>query len=327
MREYVLSCEQNIYKVGTNGKGQLCVVYSVGSQVYSSKNVTPYSVKNFSADIDDSGIIHIAVIGNDTLTYIKFSVEKSTTTHLMHLPQNFNITDVLISVNDNIKLDYCVSSMEGYALIEYTFSDNHWSGRNIYTTHNELKLLCFDSQKDQCYICEKEKDSYKLINASTDEFIISNFPFHYAQILGGKPIYSSGNSIFHQNDEISSGESVYVLEDDKIMCCDGETKVMIYSGSWQYFSKVKVPADRQEYIMCRPHQNKRIILSQPFPHIMPLAQDEFSSSVTQEIYHQQKTIFSLTSEVRILKSKLRKLEEEFEISKTRENARKHEKNM
>ncbi len=310
MRDYVLKFDETLFKVAVNSMGELTVIYSVKEQVFSSK--TFGVVKDFSADVDKRGIIHIAAVGAETLTYIRFTPEKSSTTHLMRLPANFYIKNVLVCADEDVFVDYCVKSPEGYACIEYCLHDNRWTGKNVYTSQNELVLLCVDKASKNCFLCEKTKDYYMLISAynSTQAIFKGDFPFHYAQLCAGKPMFVCGGIIFYDGLEIGSGESVYVLEDDKISYKDGQLKIMLYDGVWRFYSIANAPQKATEYVMCEPGKNNKIILTKPFPHIMPSVEENLSDGIVKEVFYQQRTIFSLQAEIKSLKARLRKLEDE-----------------
>ena len=310
MRDYVLKFEDKLFKVGINSQGELAVIYSACEQVFSSKSFGV--AKDFSADIDSCGIVHIALVGAETLAYIRFTPEKSSTTHLMHLPKKFSICNVIVCADKEVYIDYCVKSPEGYACIEYCLQQNKWTGKNIYTSQNELALLCVDKISKNCYLSEKENNSYMLINAHNYEKAMfkGDFPLHYVQICEGKPMLLCGRSIFYDGLEIGFGESVYVIENDKIMYKDGQLKIMLYDGVWRFYSHANTPKQATEYIMCTPSENKKIILTRPFPHIKPSIEENLSQGIVQEVFMQQRTLFSLQAEIKSLKARLRKLEDE-----------------
>lgn len=310
MKDYVLKFEQSLFKVGINSSGELAVIFSINEQVFSSK--TFGTAKDFSADVDSRGVIHIAAVGSETLTYIRFTPEQSSTTHLMHLPANFYIKNVLVCADEDVFIDYCVKSPEGYACIEYCLHKNKWTGKNIYTSQNELSLLCVDKASKNCFLCEKTKNSYMLINAhnSAQEIFAGDFPLHYVQLCAHKPMFVCGGTIYYDGLEIGVGESVYVVDYDKILYKDGQLKIMICDGVWRFYSIANLPQKATEYIMCTSSENKKIILTKPFPHILPSVEENLSDGIVKEVFHQQRTLFSLQAEIKSLKARLRKLEDE-----------------
>ena len=91
---------------------------------------------------------------------------------------------------------------------------------------------------------------------------------------------------------------------------DGQIKIMLYDGVWRFYSIANTPKQAVEYIMCAPCENKKIILSKPFPHVKPSVEENLSQGIVQEVFMQQRTIFTLQAEIKSLKARLRKLEDE-----------------
>ena len=172
MREYVLSDAEHLYKIGLNGKKQLSLIAAKEERAVFSSVLTSHECKLFSADIDKNGTVHIAAVTANTLTYIRWSDGKTSTTHLMHLPASFEITSVIVTAGTQLLLNYCVKSREGCACIEYSAAEDGWHGKNIYTSVNDLYLLCVGKRGERGYVMEKTKSSYVLINAYDSQNII-----------------------------------------------------------------------------------------------------------------------------------------------------------
>ncbi len=313
MREYVLSDTQNLYKIGLNGKKQLSLIAAREERAVFSSVLTAHECKTFSADIDQSGTIHIAAVTANTLTYIRWNDGKTSTTHLMHLPASFEINSVIITAGVPLVLNYCVKSKEGCACIEYSAAEDGWHGKNVYTSANEMYLLCVKKQGKECFVIKKTEHSYLLIDAYDPENIIfeAQMPVSYAQLCGGKIFFESGGMIYCGSDELTAGSSVYAAEPDRLMYrFEGRLKMMMFNGNWHYGGEIAAPKGEKEYIFCTAEEDKRIILSSPFPYIkMPEAPVQ-QGGVLQEVYMQQRTLFALQAEVKNLKARIRKLEEE-----------------
>ena len=69
----------------------------------------------------------------------------------MHLPQNFSITSVIVNAENDLRLNYCVKSKDGSAIIEYTKSGDSWQGKNIYTAPEDMEIVYVKKNKNECY--------------------------------------------------------------------------------------------------------------------------------------------------------------------------------
>ena len=83
MREFILLSENTVYKIGLNLKGQLCLARADGEENVQHWELTKTPCQQFSADIDSSGVIHIAAVIGRTLTYLRIQNEKTSTTHFI----------------------------------------------------------------------------------------------------------------------------------------------------------------------------------------------------------------------------------------------------
>ena len=313
MREYVLSDTEHLYKIGLNGKKQLSLIVAKEERAVFSSVLTSHECRLFSADIDKNGTVHIAAVTANTLTYIRWSDGKTSTTHLMHLPASFEITSVIVTAGTQLILNYCVKSREGCACIEYSADEDGWHGKNIYTSVNELYLLCVSKRGERGYVMEKSKSSYVLINAYDSQNIVfeAQQPMTYAQLCGENILFESGGTIYCGSDELTAGNSIYAVERERLLYrCEGKLKVLAFNGTWHYSCEVSPPRGEKEYIVCTAGEEKHMILSSPFPYIRIPEAPVPQAGVMQEVYMQQRTLFALQAEVKNLKARVRKLEEE-----------------
>ncbi len=312
MRDFVLANNDDLYKIGLNGKNQLAMIQCRNQKNVLSLVLTSHSCTMFSCDIDASGVIHVAAVTANTLTYIRIADSKASTTHLMHLPSNFEINSVAVNAWDKILLNYCVKSREGCACIEYSYVSDGWHGKNIYTTKNNMELLCVRKETGDCFVVENRDGEYTVINAYNPSEVIfsSHLPVTYAQIFLRELIFANGSNIYCGSNELCSGERVYLLDSQSAAVKNNESfKLMAYNGSWHYSGEYSQPNNAREYVFCSAKSNKCIRLSSPFPYINNGAETK-NASVVQEVYMQQRTIFALQAELRSMKARIRKLEEE-----------------
>lgn len=313
MREYVLSDAEHLYKIGVNGKKQLSLLATKEERAVFSAVLTTHECKLFSADIDADGTIHIAAVTANTLTYIRWSDGKTSTTHLMHLPASFEITSVIITAGTPLLLHYCVKGREGCACIEYSAAQDGWHGKNVYTSTNDLYLLCVNKRDGQGFVVEYTGDSYRVINAYNpqESIVEASSPVTYAQLCGGKLVFECGGMIYCGSEPLTAGSGVYAAEEERLLYrCEGKLKMLVWNEGWHYSGEAALPKGEKEYILCTVRGQKRLIVSSPFPYIKVPEAPVQQAGIMQEVYMQQRALFALQAEVKSLKARIRKLEEE-----------------
>ena len=145
--EHILSYKGDVYRLDNN----LTLSLAREEKIVYTQPLITHKVNIFSADIDASGCIHIAAVLAGTLTYIKYENKKASTTHLMRLPDNFSITSLIINCEASLRLNYCVKSKEGCAIIEYTKNGESWQGKNIYTCQEDMLLKYVKKNKNEVH--------------------------------------------------------------------------------------------------------------------------------------------------------------------------------
>ncbi len=310
MREYVLFSGENIFRIGLNNKNLLVLSQGVGGQIIKNVPLTSHECALFSCDIDNNGILHIAAVTAKTLTYIKVNGELVNTTHLMRLPENFSITSVLINADTNLRLNYCVKSKDGCAVIEYVLTGDSWQGKNLYTTDAYVTLLCAKKGENKCYAVKKDNNLYMLINAyDSSEVFSSHFPIKYGQTLTDSVVFECGGSIYYKENEIAKGDSVFVLDGKRVLAKEGERiKEYILGDGTRFSGEVSMPRGAKEYVLCKACEDKKIIISSPFPYVKTELERVQNGGLMQEVYMQQRAVFALSAEVKALKERIRKLE-------------------
>ncbi len=313
MKDYVLIDKSAIYKIGLNSTGSLTLMVGGGDVNKLSIPLTKHKCHRFSADIDETGEIHIAAVIMDTLTYIKYADQKTSTVHLMHLPQNFSITSVIVNAEKQLRLNYCVKSKEGSAIIEYTMQGENWQGKNIYTTHEDMKILYVKKNKNECYAVKKTDNSYMLINAyePESELFSSNFEIKDVQGVFEGVVFKAGANVYHNQTEIALGQGVYALDGKRVLVKDDQNlREYIIDNGIRFSGNLQTPRGSKEYVLCRSNQDKKILLSSPFPYITFEPERAINGGLQQEVYMQQRTLFQMQAEIKSLKARIKRLEDE-----------------
>lgn len=309
MRDYILSDGETLFKAALNQKGHLVLSEAHGEQITAQNVIFPHPCLRFSCDIDISGTIHAAAVTKSTLTYITYRKEKISTTHLMHLPEKFSVTSVMINTEKDIRLHYSVKSTEGSAIIEYIFSGDEWKGRNLLTCPDSAELLCLKKGTEDCYVFKNG-----IVNpySGAEIFPCRSKP-DFAQVIRDGIVFVSGETVYKNGEEISAGEAVYVLDGERILINgNGKLKEMICSPFLRPSGEANFPRGAKEYVFCSPANDKRIIISPPYPYICFEPQKASGMGIMQEVYMQQRAIFALQAEVKELKNRLRRIEEKTE---------------
>lgn len=313
MKDYILIDKSRIYRVSVGEMGFLNLYVAGQGITARTQPLTKHKCSLFSADIDEAGDIHIAAVILETLTYIKYSKEKTSTVHLMHLPEKFSITSVIINAENQLRLNYCVKSKEGSAIIEYTKQGENWQGKNIYTDPEEMLIAYVKKNKNECYAIKKINNSYMLINAykSDQELFSSSCEIRGVQGVFEGVVFNSGENIYHNQNEISKGKSVYALDGKRIAVKDGDKlREYILDNGARFSGEVLTPKGAREYILCQKNQDKKILLSSPFPYIKLEPERTGNGGLMQEVYMQQRTLFQLQAEIKSLKARVKRLEDE-----------------
>lgn len=310
MREYILYSGNSLFKVSLGNKNQIVLTESKNEQIVSQNVIFQQPCLLFSCDTDINGTIHCAAVTRNTLTYITVNGGKTATTHLMHLPEKFSICGVCLNADKDIRLHYCVKSSEGTAVIEYTLSGDEWKGKNLLTDEGNIELLCIKKGCEECYVYISSKN--KTVNAYDGKEIFSSSSApKYAQSTKNGLVFIDNGTVFSGADEISLGEAVYVLDGERLLINrNGKLAEMITSPLCRPAGESCFPKSPREYVYCTPENDKRIILSSPFPYIRFEPERIQGAGLAQEVYMQQRTLFSLQAEVRELKNRVRFLEEE-----------------
>lgn len=302
--EYIFIDKGNVYKL--DEKLNLSMAYQ--EKVIFTEPLVKRQVEMFSADIDSSGHIHVAAVISGTLTYIKYAEKKTSTIHLMHLPENFYITSLIINCENCLRLNYSVKSREGCALIEYTKHGENWQGKNILTCPEDMLLKYVKKNKNQCYVTKKMQNSYILINAYEPDKEI--FTGNVRDVLGvfEGVVFSAGDNIYFNGAEIREGQKVYTLDSKRVLVKDKDNLFEFSLDKGSHFSGQAILPRGREYIICVPENDKRKIISPPFPYIRLEPEMKKNSGLVEEIYMQQRTIFAMQAEIRSLKQRMNSLE-------------------
>lgn len=315
MRDFILSDGETLFKAALNQKGHLVLSQAQNEQITSQNVLFPHPCLLFSCDIDTFGTVHAAAVTKNTLTYITFRNGKASTTHLMHLPEKFSVTSVMLNAEKDIRLHYSVKSDEGSAVIEYTLSGDEWKGRNLLTAPDSAELLCLKKGTEECYVFKNG-----IINPYSGKEIFScrNKP-DFAQVVRDGIVFVSDKTVYKNGEEMSFGNAVYVLDGERILINEnGRLKEMICSPSLRPSGEASFPRDAREYVFCSPSNNKRIIISPPFPYIRCEPQKTSGAGIMQEVYMQQRAIFALQAEVKELKNRLHRMEDAYKSDKHRQ---------
>ncbi len=313
MNEHILINKNRIYMLGLNSQSNL-VLYIGGQDVNAlTIPILKHRCSLFSADIDEEGEIHIAAVVKETLTYIKYSKEKMSTVHLMHLPQNFSISSVMVNAENGLRLNYCVKSKDGSAIIEYTASGDDWQGKNVYTAPDDMKIVYVKKNKNECYVVKKTNNSYVLINAYEPEQEIFCSPFDITCVQGvfEGVVFKTGDTIFHNANEVAKGEKVFVIDGKHITVKNGNSlREYTLENGIRFSGEVLTPKGAKEYVLCVLGQDKKILFSSPYPNISVEPKRAGNGGLQQEVYMQQRTLFQLQAEIKNLKARVKRLEEE-----------------
>ena len=302
--EHILSYKGDVYRLDNNLNLSIAREEKI---VYTQPLIT-HKVNIFSADIDASGRIHIAAVLAGTLTYIKYENKKASTTHLMRLPDNFSITSLVINCEASLRLNYCVKSKEGCAIIEYTKKGESWQGKNIYTCQEDMLLKYVKKNKNECYAV---KNNRALFNAYEPEKIIfeSIQPISEVEGVFQGVVFSAGESIYLNGAEISSGQEIYTLDPKRILIRDKDRLREFSLDNVSRFSgEVNFYRNPHTYIYCLPDHEKRKILSPPYPYIKTEPEMKHNGGLIEEVYMQQRTLFQLQAEIKSLKQRINQLE-------------------
>lgn len=316
MKDYILIGKSRIYKVSVGEMGYLNL-YVAGQGVTSlTVPLTKHKCSLFSADIDEAGDIHIAAVILETLTYIKYSKEKTSTVHLMHLPEKFSITSVIINAENQLRLNYCVKSKEGSAIIEYTKNGENWQGKNIFTHPDQMYLAYVKKNKNECYIIKKTNNLNMLINAYNPEQELFSSVNQIKSVQGvfDGVVFNSGENIYHNQNEIAKGKSVYALDGKRIAVIDNDKlREYILDNGARFSGEILTPKGAREYVLCQINQDKKLLLSSPFPYIKLEPERTGNGGLLQEVYMQQRTLFQLQAEIKSLKARVKRLEDEQKV--------------
>ncbi len=310
LREIILAGNENLYKLGLNGKGQLAIACAKNEKAVLPETLTGGECNVYSADTDGDAV-HIAAVTNGSLTYIKYAGGKTSTTHLMRLPDGFSITGVSISCENPLRLNYCVKSREGCAIIEYSLKNDAWQGRNLYTDRADMELLCVKKNSEKCYVIKNE-DDFSVFDASAPDKIIfsAHSSVSYAQAVNDGIVFINADTVYYNENEVASGTAVFALDAERIAVKGQKLSEFTFSHGFIYSGELSLPNNVREYIFCENGHDKRMILSSPFPYIRRELTKCTGGGISQEVYMQQRAIFALQAEVKSLKNRVRKLEED-----------------
>lgn len=306
--EFILIDSDNVYKLDSN----LNLSLSRNEKIIFTQPLVKRKVEMFSADIDDKGHIHIAAVCGGALTYIKYSDRKTSTVHLMHLPENFSITSLIINCENHLRLNYCVKSKSGCAVIEYTKSGDSWQGKNIYTCHETMILKYVKKNKNECFVVKNNNNLHMLINAYEPETVIfeSISPINEVQGVFDGILWATDEAIYFNGGEISKGHKVYAPDLKRVLIKDdGKLKEFSLDNGSRYCGEATMPANAKEYILCVAKNDKRKVISTPFPYIRFEPQMKVGAGILEEVYMQQRSLFQLQAEVKSLKSRVKRLED------------------
>lgn len=306
--EFILIDNDNVFRLDQN----LNLSLSRNEKIIFTQPLVKRKVETFSADIDEKGDIHIAAVCGGALTYIKYSQRKTSTVHLMYLPENFSITSLIINCENRLRLNYCVKSKSGCAVIEYTNNGEAWQGKNVHTCQENMLLKYVKKNKDQCFVVKESNNSYMLINAYKPEEAVfeSVSPINEVQGVFDGTVWVAGDGAYFNGAEFSKGSKIYAPDLKRIVVDDnGKLKEFSLDSGSRYQGEVSMPVNAKEYILCVAKNDKRKILSTPYPYIRYEPQMKVASGVLEEVYMQQRSLFQLQAEVRSLKSRIKRLEE------------------
>ena len=311
MKEFVLIEGGICHKIGLNGRKQLTCQTADSGENTASVLLTTHACEDFSADVDEKGTLHLAAVTAGTLVYLRSDRGKTSTTHLMNLPESFRMQGAVINAaNGTVRLNYCVKSREGCAVIEYTLTAENWQGRNLLTSEADMRLA-YVKKSGECYCVASDARGYRLLEAGSGETMASlNAPISGVQAPWGVPVFLSGGVAMTPAGEIAPAEAVFCPEDGRVLLRkDNQLREYTCDNECHYSGEVLAPRDGRPYWLCRPGENKRFILSTPFPRLNFLPEHAGDGGLREELYRQQRTIFSLLAETRALKARVRKLEE------------------
>ena len=311
MKDFVLLNSENTYKIGLNGKRQLSLAGAVNENITSTIALTAHECGLFSADIDTSGVVHVACITAGTLTYIRISDGKTSSTQLMRLPEKFSVISVNIEADESVRLNYSVKSVEGCAVIDYTLTGDTWKGRNLFTSADELFVRAVKKREECCYTVKKTENEYSLINAFQPDNVIffSHSSIEYVQAVSDGVVFSCGGSIYFNENEVAQGKEVFVVDACRALVHGVSLREIAFTGGYSH--EASMPRGAREYILCTPEHDKRMLISSPFPYIRTEIHKTADSGILQEVYMQQRTIFALQADVKSLKARMNKLEEAY----------------
>lgn len=302
--EYIFVDKGDFYKLDE----KLNLTLARQEKIIWTQPLVKKQVEKFSADIDALGNIHIAAVIGGALTYIKFEKNKTSTTHLMHLPENFSVLSLIINCEKTLRLNYTVKSREGCALIEYTKSGENWQGKNILTCREDLYLKYVKKNKNQCYVTKKAENSYVLINAyEPDEELFYGKINEVLGVFDGI-VFTADDHVYYNGAEISKGQKVYTVDSKRVLIKDNDTLKEFSLDKGSRFSGEAILPRGREYIICVPENDKRKIISAPYPYVRLEPEMKQNSGLFSEIYMQQRTIFSMQAEIRSLKQRISALE-------------------
>ena len=310
--DHILKTDTLIYRIGRGQGGRLTLWAASEDKVIESVPLTNQPADRFSADIDASGTVHVAVVASGALSYVRYRNKSIGTVHLMRLPESFEITSVVLNAEKCLRLNYTVKSREGSALIEYTRSGENWQGRNVYTCPEEMRLLAVTKNKDQGYGVRIEGDKRILFDPYAPQATIfeSGVDIDCVQGVSAGAVWHSGGSIYYNGTEITRGKGVSVLDGkDIIVWEDSGFKRYVLSDGARLSGEAVMPKGAVEYILCVADYDKRMLISSPFPYIRTEVELKSDRGILTEVYMQQRTIFRLQQEIRGIKSQLRHLEE------------------
>lgn len=306
--EFILIDNDNAFRLDAN----LNLSLARGEKIVFTQPLVKRRVEMFSADIDEKGDIHIAAVCGGSLTYIKYSERKTSTVHLMHLPENFSITSLVINCENRLRLNYCVKSKSGCAVIEYTNNGDSWQGKNIYTCQENMLLKYVKKNKNECLIVKSSGNSHMLINAYEPEDVIfeSVGPINEVQGVFDGTVWTAGDNAYLNGGEISKGSKIYAPDLKRVLVDDsGKLKEFSLDNGSRYWGEASMPQNAREYILCVAKNDKRKILSTPYPYIRYEPQMKVGAGVLEEVYMQQRSLFQLQAEIKSLKSRVKHLEE------------------
>ncbi len=310
--EHILMAGNRVYKIAIGESRGLILSVSENRNIIKTVPLTAHNCIMFSADIDRSETIHIAAVISGTLTYIRYSEEKTSTVHLMRLPEKFSITSLIINCENQLRLNYCVKSREGCAIIEYTEQNENWQGKNIYTCEQDMVVRYVKKNKNECYAVKKRQDRSVLINAYEPEREILSVSSDISCVQGvfDGVVNASDKSVYLNGDEFATGERVYALDGKRVfVSSSGGLREYILEGTARFISEAELPRGAKEYVLCAPDTDKKLIISSPFPYIKTEPELKNNGGLLREVYSQQRTLFQLSAEIKELKMRIKHIED------------------